>query len=241
MSPGARPRVIVWLAAVVASLLLGLANAPAYAKAKAVKAAKPKTKTAATSARARAHGKGTKSSAPRKGAVAADAGDTGFFLHRPSNVVPNQHGKVVIFPFRDDDDGQLSTQVGELLEARGLEIVTGVRRVDSPEQYRDVATQLDLVAYVDGDVRGTEAKTKATIRLRDGHSGRPVSQATFSESRSDLARALSDNLWKKLGRAMARACADADKPRKASRTTLRINAGVPLDAPEADPFADASK
>jgi hypothetical protein len=120
-------------------------------------------------------------------------------FHRPANVVPNQHGKVVVFPFRDDDDDRVSTQVGQLLEARGMEIVTGVRRVDSSEQYRDVATQLDLVAYVDGDVRGSDEKTRTTIRLRSGYSGRNVAQASFTESRSDLPRKISDDLWKKLG------------------------------------------
>jgi hypothetical protein len=152
-----------------------------------------------------------------------------WIFQRPANVVPNQQGKVVVFPFRNDDGDMVSTQVAQLLEARGLEVVTGVRPVDSVDQYRDVATHLGLAAYVDGDVRGGEAKTRATIRLRSGYTGRSVLQATFTESRANLPRELSDKLWTKVGSAMARVCEDATKPRKPSRTTLQINAGTPIE------------
>jgi hypothetical protein len=152
-----------------------------------------------------------------------------WIFQKPANVLPNQQGKVVVFPFRNDDGDLVSTQVGHLLESRGLELVTGMRPVESAEQYRDVATHLGLVAYVDGDVRGTEANPRVVVRLRNGYTGRTVSQAVFTESRSNLAREISDKLWTKMASAIARACADASKPRKLSRTTLRINAGTPID------------
>ena len=150
-------------------------------------------------------------------------------FHKPANVIPNQQGKVVVFPFRNDDGDMVSTQVGHLLESRGLELVTGMRPVDNAEQYRDVATHLGLAAYVDGDVRGTDAKTRVLVRLRSGFTGRTVSQITFTESRSNLAREISDKLWTRLAPAVARACVDASKPRKLGRSTLRINAGTPIE------------
>jgi hypothetical protein len=205
----------------------GTAKAAAGAKTGA------RTKPASRAARPSKAGARGKAGAPSR----ATAADAGFFLHRPANVVPNQHGKIVLFALRDDDDGQVSAQVGQLLVARGLEVVTDVRRVDTAEQYRDLATELDLVGYVDGDLRGTDAKTRATIRLRNGRSGRNMSQAIFTDSRSNLPRELSEHLWKKLGPAVARACVDAAKPRRKSRTTLRIDAGTSLEAAE-DPFAE---
>jgi hypothetical protein len=160
----------------------------------------------------------------------ARGGDSSLWIFRKAaNVVPNQQGKVVVFAFRNDDGDMVSTQVGQLLEARGLEVVTGVRPVDRAEHYRDVATHLHLIGFVDGDVRGGDAKARVSIRLRSGYTGNVMANATFSESRPNLARELSDNLWKKLGRAMSRACADADKPRKLSRNTLQINAGTPIE------------
>jgi hypothetical protein len=177
---------------------------------------------------------------PRAGKTTARSGEGGtWLLKKPANVIPNQQGNVVIFPFRNDDENLVSNQVRQLLGARGLEVMTDVRRMDTAEQYRDVATHLHLVAYVDGEVRGTEAKTRVTVRLRNGYSGRNVTQATFRESRSDLPRAISEKLWTKLGPAMARACKDAEKPRRRSRHTLEINAGTPLD-PAPRPAAEAA-
>jgi len=253
MSPPHRPTSIALPVMVAAVALAASLAAGARAEASVTKA-KGRAKTAAATApasKSKARGKskartssrtspkisGGKRGGAHAGVTTVESSST-FPFHRPANVVPNQHGKVVVFPFRDDDDDRVSTQVGQLLEARGIEVVTGVRRVDSAEQYRDVATQLELVGYVDGDLRGGDQRTRATIRLRSGYSGRNVSQATFTESRADLPRRLSDDLWKKLGPALARACADAEKPRRSSRTTLRINAGVPLETAPADPFAD---
>ena len=151
-----------------------------------------------------------------------------WLFQKPVNVVPNQQGKVVVFGFRNDDRDAVSAQVGRLLELRGMEVVTGVRPVDNAEQFRDVATHLGLVAFIAGDVRGNDARTLVTVRLRSGFTGRPLSTATFTDSRENLPRNISDTLWKKVGAVMARACLDAGKPRKPSRA-LRINAGTPIE------------
>jgi hypothetical protein len=162
-----------------------------------------------------------------------------FALARAASAAtPSQHGKVVLFPFYSDDDG-VSGQVERLLRAHGLEIVTGVRPVDSAEQYRDMATQLMLVGYVDGSVRGTGAKAKVTVRLRSGYSGRIVAQPTFGDSHGNLYRELGDKLWKRLGPAVTRVCKEASKPRKRSRTMLTIDAGTPIETTPREQVADS--
>jgi hypothetical protein len=160
-----------------------------------------------------------------------------FALAVPASAgTPNQHGKVVLFPFHSDDD-EISTQVERLLQAHGLQIITGVRPVDSVEQYRDMATQLMLIGYVEGSVRGTGAKAKVTVRLRSGYTGRIVAQPTFGDSRGGLRHQLGENLWKRLGPAVSRICKEATRPRKRSRTTLTIDAGTPIEtAPREQPL-----
>src|SRR5262245_47874446 len=104
--------------------------------------------------------------APRRCVRLAALVSLSFALATPASAgAPNQHGKVVLFPFHSDDD-DISNQVERLLRAHGLEIMTGVRPVDSAEQYRDMATQLMVVGYVDGSVRGTGAKARVRVRLR---------------------------------------------------------------------------
>ena len=160
-------------------------------------------------------------------------------------LASDQHGKVVLFPFRSDED-DISNEVVRLLRAHGLEIVTGVRPVDSAEQYRDMATQLMLVGYVEGSVRGTGARAKVTVRLRSGYSGRIIAQPTFGDSRGNLRHELGEKLWKRLGPAVTRVCKEASKPRKRSRTMLTIDAGTPIEttpttppaATWVDPFAE---
>jgi hypothetical protein len=146
-------------------------------------------------------------------------------------IVPNQEGKIVIFPIKDDDDNSLTAQLERLLRARGLEVVTGVRRVDSAEQYRDMATALNLVAYVDGALKEGEKNARVTIQLRSGYSGRRVALATFQEEKIHLRPEIEDKLWTRIGPAMARACVDAAKPRKRGRGPLMIEAGTPLESP----------
>ena len=232
--PWARRRAAALPVACAAALVVAVVVAPRPLAASGTTASK--TKAHAHAAR-RPAPKGKRSARAAKPAATAKAKapatdpSSTWLFHKPANVVPNQQGKLVVFAFRNDDyGGPITTQVGQLFEARGLEVLTNVRPVDSAEQYRDVATQLDLVAYVDGDVRGGDARTKVTLRLRSGFTGRTVTQATFTESRANLPRELSDNLWKKLGPALARACRDAaTKPRRRSRNMLKINAGTPIE------------
>jgi hypothetical protein len=161
-----------------------------------------------------------------------------FVVATPAVALAQQHAKVVLFPFGDDDDN-VSSHVERLLRAHGLEVVTGLRPVDSVEQYRDMATQLMLAGYVEGSVRGSGPKAKVTVRLRSGYSGRIVAQPTFGDSHGNLRHELGEKLWKRLASAVTRICKEAAKPRKRSRTMLTIDAGTPIETTPRQPPAES--
>lgn len=205
---------------VLAAALSGLDFA-AQAATPALRAPDPRAGRVTRSGR---RGRRTKKSSASS---SADSSST-FLLGKTAHVVPNQQGKIVVFHFRNDDDGGLSMQVGQLLQARGLELVPDVQPVDTAEQFRDVATHLDLVGYVEGDLKPTrDGKAKLTLRVRNGYTGRHVTQAVFTESVDNLPRTLSGKMWSKLAPAIAQACSDASRPRHRTRT-MQINAGTPL-------------
>jgi hypothetical protein len=145
-----------------------------------------------------------------------------------SRTVPNLAGKVALFPFQDDDDRSIGAQIERLLRARGLDIVTDVRPVDTAEQYRELATTLNLTALVGGSYQEGEKNARVTIQVRSGYTGRRLTAVTFKESRFHLRAQVEDKLWTRIGPAMARACADGSKPRKRGRGPLVIDAGTSL-------------
>ena len=83
-------------------------------------------------------------------------------------------GKVVLFPIKYDDDRTLAVQIERILRTKGFEVVTGLRPVDTAEQYRDVATSMNLVAFVGGDYREVGEKASVTINVRSGYTGKKV-------------------------------------------------------------------
>src|SRR5437868_4126035 len=91
-------------------------------------------------------------------------------------------GKVVLFPIKYDDDRTLAVQIERILRSKGFEVVTGVRPVDTAEQYRDVATSMNLVAFVGGDYREVGEKASVTINVRSGFTGKKVIATTFKET-----------------------------------------------------------
>jgi NADPH:quinone reductase-like Zn-dependent oxidoreductase len=150
-----------------------------------------------------------------------------------SKVMPNQEGKVAVFPVRYDDDNAFSAQIARILKAKGLDVATDVRRVDTAEQFRELSTALGFAAYVDGEYSEGEARSKITVLVRNGYTGRKVAATTFRETNAHLRAEVEDKLWTKIGPAIARACIDANKPRKKDRAPLVIEAGTPLDSPPA--------
>jgi len=151
---------------------------------------------------------------------------------RLPKVVPNQEGRVVVFPFKDDDDDSISSQIQRLLRSKGLEVVTGVRPVDTAEQFREIATTMNLAAFIDGKVKETDSNASITLQVRSGYTGKRLSLTTFKETKLHIRAEVEDKLWTKIGSAMARACTDATKPRKRGRGPLMIEAGSPLAASE---------
>jgi hypothetical protein len=145
-----------------------------------------------------------------------------------SKVVANAEGKVAVFPIRYDDENAFTAQVQRLLRARGLDVANDVRRVDTAEQFRELSTALGFAAYVDGQYDDGTAKSKLTIVVRSGYTGKKVAVTTFRETKLHLRAEVEDKLWTKIGPAIARACADASKPRKRDRDPLMIEAGTPL-------------
>ena len=143
-------------------------------------------------------------------------------------ITPNQDGKVALFPVRYDEDNGFSAQIERLLRAHGLEIANDVRRVDTAEQFRELSTALGFAAYVDGEFNEGPTRSRLTIVVRNGYTGKKVAMTTFRETKLHLRAEVEDNLWTKVGPAIARACADAAKPRKRDRDPMMIEAGTPL-------------
>jgi hypothetical protein len=141
--------------------------------------------------------------------------------------------KVAMFAFTGDDAEPIRRQVQHLLRAKGIKINANLRSVDSAEQYREMATTLNLIAYIDGEVDVDGADGSATIFVRSGTTGLRIASATFSGERHLLATNLGKDLWTELGPALGRAFTDAAKPRRLEHEPMRINAGTPItDADE---------
>ena len=73
------------------------------------------------------------------------------------------------------------------------------------------------------------------MQVRSGYTGRKLTAVTFRETKLHLRAEMEDKLWPKIGPAIARACVDANKPRKRDRAPMVIEAGVPLNVPDPPP------
>ena len=144
------------------------------------------------------------------------------------------NGKVAVFGFTGEGGARVQQVVVTALRTRGLQVTTSLRRVDSAEQYRDMAATLQLAAYIDGTVGGAGTRGQATVQVRSGVTGRRIASVRFSGDRTALADNVGSGLWPRTGGQLARLCAEAAKPRKGGRRVMRIDAGTPLE-PAADP------
>jgi len=141
---------------------------------------------------------------------------------------PPVSGKVAVFGFTGDGAARVQQVVVSTLRTRGLQVTTGLRPVDSADQYREMAAALRLAAYIDGSVGGDGSQ--ATVNVRSGMTGRRIASVRFSGERSALASDVGNGLWPRTGSQLARLCAEAAK-RKGGGKATRINAGTPV--PEA--------
>lgn len=137
-------------------------------------------------------------------------------------------GKVAVFPVLYDDGNGLTGQLRRLMHSRGLEVSTDVRRVDTPEQLRELATVVGLVAYIDAELVEDPTTSRLTVVVHSGYTGKKVAVVTFKGTTLELRDQVEDKLWLKIGPAIERACADASKPRKRDRDPLVVEAGTPL-------------
>jgi hypothetical protein len=138
-------------------------------------------------------------------------------------------GRVAVFPVLYDEGNGFSGQLQRLLRARGLEVSTGVRRVDTPEQFRELSTALGFAAYVDGEFEEGQTRSRLTVVVRSGYTGKKVAVAIFKETTANIRDEVEEKLWTKIGPAIERACADASKPRERDRDPEVIEAGTPSE------------
>ncbi len=150
----------------------------------------------------------------------------------PVAAVPVAGAKVAVLAFSGDDAEAVRRQVMHALRAKGIKMLTSLRPVDSPEQFREMSATLNLVAYVDGEVAVDGTAASATVFVRDGATGMRTASATFSGERRALGAVIAKELWGRIGPAMSDAVVEAAKPHKA-REPMRINAGAPLTNAEA--------
>jgi hypothetical protein len=208
---------------VLAALLLGLIAPPELAEAAP---RRPAGKTKGKPAAAKPTPKSVSAKcAPAKPMPAKD---------EPA-VTPG--AKVATFAFTNDPGESIRKAVHHALKSKGLKIDTSLRALfDKGEQFRETATALGLVAYLDGEVEIDGANGSATIFLRDGATGLRSWSTTFTAPRNQLASKIGRELWEQLSPALGRACAAmAAKPQGLERAPLRIEAGTPLaDNPARD-------
>jgi hypothetical protein len=129
----------------------------------------------------------------------------------------------------------LRARVVRLLRAKGLKVITTLRPVDTPEQYREMADTLVLVAFLDGEASEDGDQASVTVHVRSGVSGLRIASATLAGERRKLPATIDKELWAQLAPPLSRVCTDAAKPHKREREPMRIEAGTPLDNTPADP------
>lgn len=224
-------RALTLLALATTLVPAGAARAAAAADRSArgkTKAAKAKTETAKTKAETAKTGTRT-----RTGKTANSKKDKAVAV-KPEPIPPPK-GKVAVMAFDGDGANPLRARVVRLLRAKGLQVVTTLRPVDTPEQYRELANTLVLVAFLDGEASEDGDQASVTVNVRSGVSGLRIASATLAGERRKLPATIDKELWAQLAPPLSRVCTDAAKPHKREREPMRIEAGTPLDSTPADP------
>ncbi len=232
-------RLLAWLRVVtvlaLATTLVPARTALAASGTDRSAAAKGKTAKSARTAKTSKTGTSTRtrtSTGTRAGKTANSKKDKAVAA-KPAPIPPPK-GKVAVMGFEGDGANPLRARVVRLLRAKGLKVVTSLRPVDTPEQYREMADTLVLVAFLDGEASEDGDQASVTVHVRSGVSGLRVASATLAGERRKLPATIDKELWAQLAPPLSRICADAAKPRKREREPMRIEAGTPLENP-ADP------
>ncbi len=204
------------------------ATVPARAAAPATRSGKPRkpglSKRAGTAGPSSRAGK-TASAArgakppPRADAPAAGKGDD------------QVAGNVALFHFRGQDLAEFEAPVSKALRDHGLTVLTELRPVDLPDQFRDLAATLDLIAYVDGTVSPMrDDRIRVALAVRSGYSGRKVASLSVVATPEEFPTKLDELFWKRFGPALVRARADAQKPRRRTHAPMQIDASSPMES-----------
>lgn len=141
--------------------------------------------------------------------------------------------KVAIFAFDGDGADVLHEQVVRLFRANRMDVATNLRAPDRSryvaEQFRDMGAALDLSVYVQGRIKNRPAdRALAIITLRSGVTGQTIATARFEGARQTLPGEVREKLWKKVHRAVTRACSDSNRGHRRHNKPTRIEAGTPL-------------
>jgi hypothetical protein len=152
-----RPSLLLVIAVLagLAVCVVPLAGADAAPPPKASLATWTKAKHAKVLAPAKAPPPPPPAPAPR--AAAASAGPKS----KSKSDGPSVSGKVAVFGFTGEGAGRVQQVVVSTLRTRGLQVTTGLRPVDSAEQFREMAATLRLAAYIEGTVGGDGSRGQA--------------------------------------------------------------------------------
>ncbi len=161
-------------------------------------------------------------------AGAADKGQGKSKSPSATNINGPVTGKIAVFTFDGDEATNVRKHVVMALTNQGLQVETSLKPVQSPEEFRDMGATLDLAAYVHGRIKDLPAdKAEVIITVRSGVTGRTIVSTTIVGYRGGLRFDVEEKLWDRVGRAIAQACREAKKPRRAVNAT-HIEAGTPL-------------
>lgn len=144
----------------------------------------------------------------------------------PSTVAS---GKIAVFTFDGDDFTNVRKHVLAVLTNQGLQVDTSIKPAQTVEEFRDMGALLDIAAYVHGHIKELPAdKAEATIVVRSGVTGRPLTTATFVGYRRGIRFDVEEKLWERIARSIKQACREATKPRRPVNAPTHIEAGSPL-------------
>jgi hypothetical protein len=192
----------------MALLAFALAAGPSSSAEAASKRAKKPTKSK-TSAKAAAKAKAD-AKAEQDSAAIADA-------------------RVAVFAFDGEDPYSVRKHVIKALTDRGLKVEASLKSPDTAEQFRDMGAALNLSVYIHGHIKETAGDhAVATLTVRSAVTGRKLTTAAFNGFRRGLPFDIEEQLWDRIGKAVAQACVEASKPGRRHNEPMRINAGTPL-------------
>jgi hypothetical protein len=138
--------------------------------------------------------------------------------------------KVAVFELKGDDVYQpVREAVVRVLRRRGLNVIVTLRPFEGATEHRETSQEMNLAAYVSGEMSGEGGRQAAVIHLTSGATGHRILSARFAGPTDKIVGDISRTLWTRVGPAITRACKSTAHPRAREREPLRIDAGDPLD------------